>query len=37
MFFRRGEGLAKRLEAGRGFLSDDLIIAAAFVLMSTEP
>jgi hypothetical protein len=34
--FRRGEGFAKRLEAGVDFLSDNLTIAAMFVLLSTE-
>jgi hypothetical protein len=33
---RRGEGFAKRFEAGVEFLSDDLTIAAMCVLLSTE-
>jgi hypothetical protein len=36
IIFRRSEGFAKRLEAGVDFLSDDLTIAAIFVLLSTE-
>lgn len=36
IIFRRGEGFAKRLEAGVDFLSDDSTIAAMFVLLSTE-